>query len=59
MSPYSLEFLLTSLHIYNNILTVVVDYYSSLTMSAWFLDSELSTCFCNLMAVKIEITVIY
>ena len=26
------------------IITMVVDCYSSIIMSAWFLDSELSTC---------------
>ena len=38
MIPYSRDFLLMSLHIYGNkiIMTVVF-------MSAWFLDSELST----------------
>ena len=38
MSPCSHNFLLRSL--YNKIIMAV-----GLTMSAWFLDSELSTCF--------------
>ena len=39
--------LFTTLYIYNNLIIMVIDYYSSLTYEHLVLDSELSTCFEN------------
>ena len=46
MSPYSFDFLLTSLHIYSNIIIMVCSRLITLIklMSTWSLDSKLSIC---------------
>ena len=45
MSYCSHDFLLTLSYIYDNVIIMVVDYYSSITYEHLVLDSELSTCF--------------
>ena len=50
MNPCSHDFLLMALYIYSNKMMMEV----GLTYSAWFLDSELSTCYIIIITIFID-----